>query len=175
MILCTYICIYIISVCVFISITPLFASTSTCTSLDRGDAISGIQGQWQDAVEDLLLNRRQSGDVWSFEGSTQREASHPNVWSEVPYFWGWKGRKAHVTCRIIFLSAGAQSLRCGWHRRAHHTAVRWSSSIHCPHGAETAGAPAASEAFSNWIRQSIWICVGAGSTFCLKFHASKHT
>jgi len=104
-----YIYIYIISVCVFISITPLFASTSTCTSLDRGDAISGIQGQWQDAVEDLLLNRRQSGDVWSFEGSTQREASHPNVWSEVPYFWGWKGRKA-LSLVVSFSSLPVPSL-----------------------------------------------------------------
>ena len=50
--------------------------------------ISGIQGQWQDAVEDLLLNRRRRQGMFDhLKGRRpQREASHPNVWSEVPYF-----------------------------------------------------------------------------------------
>ena len=141
--------VWCLCVCVSMSITLFFASISTCTSLDCDDAISGIQGQWQDAVEDLLLNRRRPGDVWWFEWSTTTKRSF-SVTSHA------------FTCRIIFLPANAQALRSGWHRRAHHTAMRWSSSIHCPRGAQWEGAPATSNSQT-------------GNTFCLKFHTSQHT
>lgn len=89
--------------------------------------LGGLQGQWRDALEDLLLDNFMIRVLWE-----AHENGQSCLMNECSLF--------KHDCVICSFWPRSKALCGGRYRRAHHTGERWSNSFHCSRGAQCEGA-----------------------------------